>query len=118
MKPKKMPLKEAKDNTVSKLKQRIRRLEKENERLKQEIKTLEAYKNITNKYIDDELDGIPVEKVIKSVEKHHNLSQVKNTVNPTCPKCLNNNPITLGRPDGVMIKCLKCGFQKVIKDEN
>jgi predicted nuclease with TOPRIM domain len=118
VKPKKQPVKEAKDGTITKLKQRIRRLEKENERLRQEVKTLEAYKNITNKYIDDELDGIPVEKVIRSVEKHHNLNQIKDEVNPACRNCLNPNPLKLGRPDGsVVIKCLKCGHQEVVKDE-
>ena len=90
MSQKKLPRKEEKDSRIDRLRNRIRRLEKENERLKQEIKTLEAYRNITNKYIDEELDGVPVEKVIKSVEKHHNLKKVTDEVKPTCPMCYIN----------------------------
>lgn len=116
MSQKKLPRKEEKDSRIDRLRNRIRRLEKENERLKQEIKTLEAYRNITNKYIDEELDGIPVEKVIKSVEKHHNLKKVTDEVKPTCPMCLNKDILILGRQDGVMHLC-KCGYKKVIKDE-
>lgn len=108
--------KEEKDGQIQRLRNRVRRLERENERLKQEIKTLEAYRNITNKYIDDELDGIPVEKVIKSVEKHHNLAKVKDEIKPVCPMCLNKSMTILGRPDGVMHMC-KCGYKKVIKNE-
>lgn len=108
--------KEEKDGQIQRLRIRIRRLERENDRLKQEVKTLEAYKNITNKYIDEELNGIPVEKVIRSVEKHHNLAQVKDEVKPVCPKCLNKDMAILGRPDGVMHLC-KCGYKRIIKNE-
>ena len=108
--------KEEKDSQIQRLRNRVRRLEKENERLKQEIKTLEAYRNITNKYIDNELDGMPVEKIIRSVEKHHNLSKVKDEIKPACPKCLNKDITILGRPDGKMHLC-KCGYKKVVKDE-
>ena len=117
MSQKKLPRKEEKDGSVQRLKNRIRRLEKENERLKHEIKTLEAYRNITNKYIDEELDGIPVEKIIKSLEKHHNLEQIKDEIKPVCPKCLNKDMMILGRPDGVLHKC-SCGYSKVVKNDD
>lgn len=111
-----MPKKEEKDGQLQKLKSRIRRLEKENERLKSEIKTLEAYRSITNKYIDEELNGVPVEKVIKSIEKHHNLGQIKDEIKPVCPNCLNKDLMILGRQDGTFHMC-KCGYKKVIKNE-
>ncbi len=117
MSQKKLPRKEEKDGQIQRLKSRIRRLEKENDRLKQEVKTLEAYKNITNKYIDDELDGVPIEKVIRSVEKHHNLNEIVEEVKPACPNCINPALSILGRPDGVLHMCGKCGYKKVVKGE-
>lgn len=102
---------------VQKLKNRIRRLEKDNIRLKKENVTLEAYRNITNKYIDDELDGVPVEKVIRSVDRHHNLNEIKDEVKPACPQCVNTQLTILNRLDGVMHVCLKCGWKRMIKDE-
>jgi predicted nuclease with TOPRIM domain len=116
MSQKKLPRKEEKDGQIQRLRNRIRRLEKENERLKQEIKTLETYRDVTNKYIDEELDGIPVERVIRGVEKHQNLKKVTDEVKPVCPKCLNRDILILGRQDGKMHLC-KCGYKKVIKDE-
>jgi hypothetical protein len=117
MTQKKLPKREEKDGLVQKLKNRIRRLEKDNLRLKKENVTLEAYKNITNKYIDDELDGVPVEKVIRSVDRHHNLSDLKDEIQPACPQCVNPKLTILGRLDGVMHVCLKCGWKRMIKDE-
>ena len=62
MSQKKIPQKkDLKDERLNKLQRRVKRLEKENAILKSEIKTLEAYREKTNKYIDGELDGIPVE---------------------------------------------------------
>jgi len=69
-------IKENKDGEVDKLRARIRRLETDNKRLTaknkkllSEIKTLEVYREVTTGHIGDKLNGIPVEKVVKSVEK-------------------------------------------------
>jgi hypothetical protein len=69
-------VKESKDGEKEKLKSRIRRLESDNKtlvtkyrKLLSEIKTLESYREVTSEHIGNKLDGIPVEKVIRSVEE-------------------------------------------------
>jgi len=79
------------------------------------VTTLEAYKHITNKYIDEELDGVPVEKVIRSLDKHLNLSEIKDEVKPACPTCINPKLNVFQRQDGVMHMCSECGYTKIIK---
>ena len=77
MKPKKEPRKEAKDGAVEKLKRRIKRLEKENDKLKSEVRTLESYRVLTDTYLEGKLDGVPVERVIQGVKKKESLRKIK-----------------------------------------
>lgn len=105
--------KEEKDGEVSKLKRRIKRLEKENERLKSEIKTLEAYKELTNGYIDGKLDGIPVERVIKSVEKEQKLKKVITDNKPKCPVCGAEGMKIIKTPHNETHLCQLCNYLKV-----
>lgn len=81
-----MSKKEAKSGEIQKLKSRIKRLEKENHRLKSEVHTLEQYKVLTSKYMDGELDGIPVEKVLEGINKSKKFNQIKKD-NEGCPVC-------------------------------
>jgi regulator of replication initiation timing len=111
-KHKKFP-KEEKSGEVSKLKRRIKRLEKENERLRSENKTLEAYKDLTNEYIGDNLDGIPVERVIKSVEKEQKLKKVVNDSKPKCPTCGTEGMTIIETPHNVTHLCKLCNYLKV-----
>jgi regulator of replication initiation timing len=107
--------KETKDGGLSKLKQRMRKLELENERLKKEIRTLEGYKKATNTFIDNELDGIPVERVIKGIERQSNLKEIVKEEKHYCKKCFNEEVTVVGRPDGKkVVMCFKCKTNEVI----
>lgn len=118
MKPKRMPVKEAKSGEAQKLKRRIKRLEEENKRLKGTIKTLEAYKNVTDNYIDGKLDGIPVEDVIKAVSKEKKLKDIKKK-EVDCPKCGNILHYIKG-PMGKIEVCKNefCDHRKVVKSDD
>lgn len=106
--------KEAKTSELRRLKLRLIKLEEENDRLKKEIRTLEAYKNETNRYIDKELDGIPVEDVIRGIDKKQRLKGIKDELKPACKKCLNTEVTVLGRPDGkTCVMCFKCGNREI-----
>ena len=109
--------KEPKSGELSKLKQRLRKLELENDRLKKEIKTLEGFKTVTSEYINKELDGIPVEKVIRGLEKHSKLKDLKEDIKPACKKCLNTEVTLLGRPDGKrVVMCFKCKTNEILDE--
>jgi archaellum component FlaC len=118
MSQKKIPQKkDLKDERLNKLQRRVKRLEKENAILKSEIKTLEAYREKTNKYIDGELDGIPVEDVIKSIDKELQLNKVKEHDKGKCTACGNMSLKVMPILNGELNLCGKCGFRKVIKHE-
>lgn len=109
--------KEPKAGEVTKLKQRCRKLEEENERLKKEIKTLEGFRKVTTDYIDKELDGIPVEKVIRGLEKQSKLKDLKEDLKPYCKKCFNEEVTVVGRPDGKkVVMCFKCKTNEVLDE--
>jgi predicted nuclease with TOPRIM domain len=118
MTQKKIPQKkDLKDERLNKLQRRVKRLEKENSLLRSEIKTLEAYRLKTNTYIDEELDGVPVEDVIKSVEKKLTLKKVKEKDKHKCNACGNMSLKIMPILNGELNLCGDCGFRKVIKDE-
>lgn len=107
-----MPVKKAKDGEVNKLKKRIKKLEGENARLKSEVNSLEeAFKN-TKKFIDDETQGVSVEKMIDAAKKGTRLKDVK----PKCPECGADVKITPGpRGMGRVIVCGNCKYRTVEK---
>ena len=115
---KKLPVREAKDGEIQKLKRRIKRLEKENERLRSEIKTLEAFRDLTSDYIDGKLEGVPVEKVIRGVEKKQKLSNIKkpDVIKEICTKCLKGELKKVPYRSGVVIVCGECQHREIKKD--
>ena len=128
MKPKKEPRKEAKDGSTEKLKRRIKRLEKENDKLKSEVRTLEAYRELTDTYVGGKLDGVPVERVIQGVKKKSNLKRIKEykpEMIDTCPDCRSRSTISelirVPFRNGVVKICGNCDYKitlKGIDDEN
>jgi predicted nuclease with TOPRIM domain len=117
LKPKKEPRKEAKDGAVEKLKRRIKRLEKENDKLKSEVRTLEAYRELTDTYVGGKLDGVPVERVIQGVKKKESLRKIKVNkviVNDACPKCL-TQLIKVPFINGVVKICNNCEYRETLK---
>jgi hypothetical protein len=115
MKRKKLLPKEEKDGNTAKLKTRINKLLKENEKLKSEIKTLESYRSLTNDFLKTELNGVPVERVIGSINHKKDLKQIKNSM--TCIKC-GSEYATCPSPKGVIYMCKNqnCSYRE-IKDE-
>jgi predicted nuclease with TOPRIM domain len=115
MRKKKLLPKEEKDGNIGKLKNRIARLQKENDRLKSEIKTLESYKNLTTRYVKNELDGVPVEKVISGIKKQKDLKEIKDSM--TCIKC-GTDYATCPSPKGVIYMCKNtyCGHREIVNE--
>ena len=119
MKPKKVPQRRGlKDERLNKLQRRVARLEKENAQLKKDINTLESYRVITNEYIDGNLDGVPVEKVIKGIDNKTKLKKIKEPVKLCCPKCLDPGLKVIGTLHGKLQLCGNCGYREVIRRED
>lgn len=108
--------KEEKDGEIARLKKQIKRLVKEKEKLKSDIRTLEAAFGITVDHIDNKLDGIPVEKVIKSAKKKSKLADVVKDNTESCEKCGETGMKVSVLPHGTLYLCKLCNFSKVIKN--
>jgi ribosomal protein S20 len=69
--------KEEKDGEVAKLKRHIRHLEKENTRIKSELRTYEKafFKNIT--FLKEKTKNLSLEDLLKGAEEELNLQQIK-----------------------------------------
>lgn len=119
MKPKKTPVKAARDGEIQRLKRRIARLEKENQRLKSEIKTLEGFRDLTSEYIGGKLDNVPVEKVIKGIESKQKFDSIrpKDIIKEVCTKCLKGELKRVPYRAGVIVICGNCEHREIKKDE-
>lgn len=95
------------------LRKKIREQEKEIERLKAELKTLNKAFGKTATYIKDNLDNVSVEKVIKGVKKDKSMKEIKEE--NTCPDC--GGSIKHSKlPFGSINICLSaCGWRQVMK---
>ena len=116
MKNKRIYVKEAKDGQINKLRRRIHKLEKENDRLKSEISTLEQFRRITSTYIDNKLDGVSVENVIKGVDKKLKMSKI--VEDNGCVKC-GSEVKTIPYLGGIIRLCsnIHCSYKETIKNE-
>lgn len=117
LKPKKIPDREAKSGEVQRLKKRISKLEKENARLKSEIRTLEGFRDATSRYIEGKLDGVPVENVIKGIEKKSKLSKIESQdIRKACPKCITKELVEVPYRAGKILICRNCEYRETKKD--
>jgi predicted nuclease with TOPRIM domain len=118
MKPKKVPRREEKDGQLDKLKNRVRNLEKENHRLKSELRTYEqAFKN-TTKFLRDNTKEISLEKLIDAAKKGDSLKQVRDSeVKKTCKFCFSTNIHVGTIPSGKMIMCRDCSKTEVERND-
>ena len=107
--------KEEKDGEIARLKKQIKRIKKEKEKLKSELRTLEAAFGITVDHIDGKLDGIPVEKVVKSAKKKSKLANVVKENTETCEKCGTEGMAVIKTPHNETHLCKVCDHRKVIK---
>ena len=74
---------------VRKLKDKIRRLESDKRRLISELQTLKVAFEKTKLFIDNKLDGVPIEEVIKSVKANRKLNEITKE-ELTCKYCHSN----------------------------
>ena len=119
MRSKKIPNHEAKDGEIQKLKKRIKRLEKENTRLKSEVRTLEGFVKETKDYVDNKLDGVPVDSVIKGVNKKLKLKDIEsNQIREACPMCITLELKSIPYRAGRILICGNCDYRKLINEES
>lgn len=102
--------KEAKDGEISKLKDKIRRLESDKRKLISEVKTLEAALLENLKFMKGSTKDVSVEDLIKGAKKKQTLKEVKDGLD--CPDCGNKlSVLIIGNDGGKSLTC-KCGYRR------
>ena len=107
---KKIPKNEAKDGQIQKLKKRIAKLEKENNKLKSELRTLETYLDKTREFMKDSTKEVALEDLIEKVNTGANFKEIEND---SCPNC-GDDISKLPTGHGILHLCKSCGYRKVI----
>ena len=96
------------------LRRKIKELENENTRLKKELQTLNVAFSKVSGYIKGNLDGISLEKVIKSARQEKTLVEIK--AENMCPLCGAEKKHSK-LPFGSMEICVDaCGWREVINE--
>ena len=108
-------VKEAKSSEVSKLKQQVAHLKKDNKILRQKIKTLEGHKRSADAYIEQSTEGLSLEKVLEKVEESREAKKIeKQGVRKACPKCLGTTIKHIPMRNGSYLEiCGTCGDSEV-----
>ena len=116
MKPKKVPKREEKDGELQKLKNRVKRLEKENDRLKSELNSYEqAFKN-TSKFLRDNTKEISLDALIKAAKEGASLKQVRDSeLKRVCKFCMSQNVHVSEVPSGKLVLCRDCSKTNIEK---
>ena len=114
-------VKEAKDSEVQKLKRQVANLKKENKMLRAENTTLNCYKELTDSYINRNLDGAPVSEVISGIKKKQKIKSVRHNEKSSaegCTKCLAGVIKEVPFRDGKVRVCdsISCDFRETIKE--
>jgi predicted nuclease with TOPRIM domain len=113
----KKPYKEAKDGEVKKLRARVKKLEKENNRLKSELRAFEQAFHKTTRFLRDNTDDINLEDLVDAAKDGKSLKEVKN-VKDVCPMCFSENYSNIKARFGKLRTCGNCGHREIIKDES
>jgi predicted nuclease with TOPRIM domain len=114
---KKEPKKEYKDGELNKLKRRVKRLEKENNRLKSELNSYEQAFKKTTKFLEDHTDDISLEDLVQASKQDKSLRKVeKEHVESLCPKCFSKLKELPKSRIGKIIVCTQCEYRKVEKE--
>jgi predicted nuclease with TOPRIM domain len=111
-KPLKIPNNEAKDGSLQKANKRIKRLEKENARLRSDLNAYDQAFRKTTKFLKDHTDQISINDLIEGAKQDKSLKEVK----PVCPKCLGEiSSMTI--PAGEVTFCIniECDYREVKK---
>lgn len=69
--------KEDKDGEIGKLKKRVRHLEKENDRLKSELRTYESAFNKSVKFLKEKTENFSLDEMIKGAQQEMTLQEIK-----------------------------------------
>lgn len=77
---KRIPVKEENKHQIKELKGIINKKNKEINRLKSEIKTMQAFVNKTVDFLKDDLKDIPIEKLIRGVDSKESKKQIKESL--------------------------------------
>ncbi len=115
LKTKKEPKKrEYKDGELNKLKRRIARLTKDNDRLKSELKSYETAFKETAHYIEGKLDNVPLQNVINGAKKRRKLKEIEETI--ICESCGSEDIYEIDLPFGKLKGCKTCSTRKIINE--
>lgn len=118
MKPNKIPQKEEKDGEIKKLKNRIRRLQKENNKLKSELKTYDQYFKKTQNFVNEHTKEFSVFELIEAAKTQKNLKEMKmeKDIESVCPVCFSKNVKVDTLPFGKITICKDCSHTKIKKN--
>ena len=113
MKPKKMPMKEAKTGNEQKLRNRIRYLERKVKALEKEKRAFESAFKHTKSFLRDHTEDISLEKLIEAAKKGQSLKEAKDETKITsCEKCGGNDLRYIGK----LVLCMSCNRNASIED--
>lgn len=117
-KPNKVPDdRQAKDGQIQKLRTRVKRLEKENSRLKSELNAYDQAWKKTLRYISDETKQISLDDLINAAKDDKSLKETKKEVQPACKNCLSTNVQVTKIPGGrKSVFCEDCEHREVEKE--
>lgn len=114
---KKEPKKDYKDSELNKLKKRIHKLEKENNRLKSELNAYDQAFKKTTRFLRDNTEDISIEKLIDAARLDKSLKEVQEdeTTESTfrCPICSSDTKSIPIRDGSVAIVCNCCSYRTV-----
>lgn len=116
-KPQKIPNSEAKDGNIQKLKARNKKLERENARLKSELRAYESAFTNTKKFLKDHTNDISLEDLIQAAKSDKSLRDVEQEkAKKSCPKC-QSTVKELPSPAGKITVCGNpmCDYRSVEK---
>jgi archaellum component FlaC len=100
-------VKEAKSAEVQKLKNRIKRLEKDKRELISKLNTLEAAFEKNIKFLKGSTEDVTVEDLIEAAKVNKSLKEVK--ADNQCPKCGSDELKTIKTLFGELDSC-SCGY--------
>ena len=112
-------MKEQKDGQLQRLRNRVRRLEKENRKLKSELNSLEqAFKNTTS-FLRDHTQHININDLIEAAKHGKSLKTVQDDqeVHLVCPKCFSENFAVVPTPFGQVSTCGECKHRETKYDK-
>ena len=99
------------------LRKKIKELEKENDRLKSELKTLNKAFSKTAAYLKGNTDNVSVEKIIEGVKAEKTLVEIQ--IENRCPSCKQGQIKSSRLPFGRIEICsVGCGWREVINEDN